>query len=118
VLSTTIACLTILTFTYHQAYDGLLLALPAVALWTADDRAGIGRAVPFGMRCALLALILVPAINYGASDTVIAEVGLTRDGVLWRAITSANSIALTTALALCVAATLRAVAPTPRLARA
>jgi hypothetical protein len=117
-LSTMIACLTILTFTYHQAYDGLLLALPAVALATADDRMGMGRAVPFWIRCALLALMLVPALNYGATDTVLALVGLQREHMLWRLLTSANSIALTAALALAVVATFRAAVPTRRLARA
>ncbi len=107
-LSTTIACLMTLTFTYHQAYDGLLLALPAVALWTADDRAGLGRAVPFVLRCLLVALMLVPAVNYGATETLLRAFGLKSDHGMWRLITSANSIALTAALLLCVLATMRA----------
>jgi len=116
-LSTTIASLTTLAFTYHQAYDGLLLALPAVALWTADDRVGIGRAVPFLLRCVVLALMFVPALNYGATETLIHAGGLNSEHGLWRLITSANSVAVTGALMVCVWATIRASAP-PRLARA
>ena len=61
--------------------------------------------------------MFVPALNYGATETLIHAVGLNSEHGLWRLITSANSVAVTGALMVCVWATIRASAP-PRLARA
>lgn len=91
-LAIALACLTILLPLYHMAYDALLLTLPAVALvaapWRAQPRA----------HGALLALLLVPALNFVATNTVVT--GLEPHGAAWRIVTGINAAALVAALLL------------------
>jgi hypothetical protein len=106
VLGVTTACLAVLVSMYHTDYDALLLTLPITAL-----AAGAGaRTLPPRWRIALLVLLLVPAFNYLATDTVMRAFAL--DGAAWVALTALNGAALLAALLLCVAASLRAPAAT------
>lgn len=86
-----VACLTILLCVHHQAYDALLLALPIAAL--AYDRTAPG--VGPRLRWLLLALLLVPWVNYAATYAFIERWQPT--GVTWGLITSANGGALVAA---------------------
>jgi len=86
-----VACLTILTCIYHQAYDAILLALPMTALalglpWKRAARGGTAA------RLILLALMAVPALNYIATDTVLNH--LDPSPLMRTVITSANGTAL------------------------
>ena len=92
-LSFSLACVTILACTYHQAYDGLLLTLPILALATGriTGTTAAGRVV---CGVALIAM-LVPELNYFATSTVVDVHGIT--GV-WR-----DVIALTNGAAMLVA---------------
>ena len=87
----TTAILTIMLCTYHLAYDGILLAIPiaAIFLGARADRPG-----PWwsGVPLPILALLLVPAVNYLASDTLFER--LTFPPALSAAITVANGVAL------------------------
>ena len=85
-----LVCLTILVAIYHQAYDALLLAQPAVALVT--GRWGRGEVAPAVLRWTVLALLAVPALNYLATNTVVSRLSL--GSPAWLAITAANAIAL------------------------
>jgi hypothetical protein len=85
-----LACLTILVASYHQAYDALLLAQPAVAL--ATGRWGRGAAASPALRWTVLALLAVPAVNYLATRPVAAD--LRPGSAAWLAITAANPAAL------------------------
>ncbi|MFQ5666142.1 MAG: glycosyltransferase family 87 protein [Candidatus Binatia bacterium] len=85
-LSTTLVCLTVLTWTYHQAYDLLLLTLPVTAL-VADQWVPQGLRQP-RLRWVLVILLGVLAVNYLASATVIEGLGLR--GGWWLAATSLN----------------------------
>lgn len=90
--STSLGCLTILACMYHQAYDGLLLTLPIVAL--ATGRIAEGSKVARGVA---LAAMLVPAVNYLATDTVVDALGV---GGAWRSgIASLNGAAVLLAFA-------------------
>ncbi|MFQ5666145.1 MAG: glycosyltransferase family 87 protein [Candidatus Binatia bacterium] len=96
-LSAAVVCLTVLTCTYHQAYDLLLLAWPVTALaagrWKPRPRER-------GMwRWTLLALLAFPAGNYLTSATVIDTIGIT--GIWWTAVASLNGAALLAALSVC-----------------
>ncbi|HKQ97099.1 MAG TPA: glycosyltransferase family 87 protein [Candidatus Polarisedimenticolia bacterium] len=87
----TTAILTLMLCTYHLAYDGILLAIPAAAIFlgTGPGRPGPGWAgVPIG---ALL-LLLVPAVNYLATDTMMERLQFAPG--LEAAITVANGVAL------------------------
>lgn len=102
-LAETIACLTVLAAMHHQIYDMLLLALPVAAL--ASGRLASARGPVRGrMRVALLALLVVPAVNYLAADTAIDYLRLSRPA--WLVVTSADAAAILAALALAVALTL------------
>lgn len=91
-----LVCLTVLIATYHQAYDALLLAQPAVALGA--GRWGRGAVASPVLRWTVLALLAVPAVNYLASSTVAAQL---RPGeAVWLAVTAANPVALLAAWAL------------------
>jgi hypothetical protein len=89
-----VTCLTILLCVHHQAYDALLLALPVAAL--ASDRCA--PAVGPRLRWLLLALLLVPWVNYAATYAFIER--WQPNGVTWGLITSANGAALLAALLL------------------
>lgn len=83
-------CLTLLIGTYHQAYDALLLAQPAVALATGSW--GRGVVAPPALRWTVLALIAIPAVNYLATGTMVS--GLRVGSPAWLAVTAANPVAL------------------------
>jgi hypothetical protein len=85
-----LACLTVLVATYHQAYDALLLAQPAVALGT--GRWGRGGAASAPVRWSVLALLAVPAVNYLATSTVASRLSI--GSPTWLAVTSASPVAL------------------------
>lgn len=89
----TMAILTIMLCTYHLAYDGVLLALPAAAivLGARPDRPGPGWT---GVPAWITMLLLVPAVNYIATDTMMARLGF--PDPLHAAITVANGVALFT----------------------
>jgi hypothetical protein len=91
-----LVCLTLLIGTYHQAYDALLLAQPAVAL--AAGSWGRGVAAPRALRWTVLALLAVPAVNYLATGTMVSE--MTVGGPAWLAVTAANPAALLAAWAI------------------
>jgi hypothetical protein len=80
----------VLVSNYHQAYDALLLALPIVAL------AGGTWAPPWvpgaAWRWTLLALVVVPWVNYLATWSAINTLHL--QGDCWRLATAANAAAL------------------------
>src|SRR5262249_55348953 len=88
-------CLTVLLATYHQAYDVLLLAQPAVALGT--GRWGRGAVASPALRYGVLALLAVPAVNYAATNTVATRLGI--GSPAWVAVTAANPLALLAAWA-------------------
>jgi predicted MFS family arabinose efflux permease len=80
-----VACFAILPFAYHQAYDILLLVLPGTAL--------ICRRVLADMRPAravLLALVLIPAMNYLGSVTAAHFLGIPPDSTGYRLLSSIN----------------------------
>jgi hypothetical protein len=102
-LATMLACMTILSCTYHQIYDALLLTWPltllAVGQW--------GLRVPLSpwLRWSLLALLAVPSVNYLTSATAIAHLGI--NGAAWTAVTSLNGGAVLLSLLICVVVALR-----------
>jgi len=83
-------CLTVLVAMYHQAYDALLLAQPAVALGA--GRWGRDTVAPAALRWIVLGLLAVPAVNYLATNTVASR--LIVGSAAWLAITAANPVAL------------------------
>lgn len=85
-----LVCLTLLIGTYHQAYDALLLAQPAVALWAGSW--GRGVAAPRVLRWVVLALLAVPAVNYLATGTMVSE--MTVGSPTWLVVTAMNPAAL------------------------
>jgi hypothetical protein len=88
-------CLTVLVATYHQAYDALLVAQPAVALGA--GRWGRGAVAPPALRWIALALLALPAVNYLATSTVASR--LIVGSPAWLAITAASPLALLAAWA-------------------
>jgi glycosyl transferase family 87 len=104
-LSLGIACFAILLCVYHQAYDAVLLALPAAALAAPFPAPG-GTGGPPGAATAaagwrrpiLLGLLAVPAVNYLASHTLMRHIDPSR--VVWLLITSANGLAIAAAFVL------------------
>jgi hypothetical protein len=98
-----LVCLTVLVSNYHQAYDALLLALPIAAL------AGGTWAPPWApgaaWRWTLLALVLVPWVNYLATWSFINTFHL--HGDCWRLATAANAAALLAAFGIHLAVAAR-----------
>jgi len=94
-LSNSIACLTVLTCTYHLTYDLLLLALPLTALaidcWAPSHTAT-------ALRWPLIVLLAVPAVNYVSAGRILSSLQI--NGPLWTALTSVNGCALIAALCL------------------
>jgi hypothetical protein len=101
-LSNSVACLSVLTCTYHQAYDLLLLALPLSALVT--NRWAPAEASP-RMRGPLLAVLMVPAFNYLCAGRVLKSLQIT--GGWWTVLTSVNGCMLLTAWCLYLAVVFR-----------
>ncbi len=89
-LAVGLACLTLLIGSYHQAYDGVLLVQPAVALGT--GRWGRGVVAPASLRWAILALIAIPGANYLATGTMTS--GMAVGSPSWLAVTALNPAAL------------------------
>jgi hypothetical protein len=95
-LGASLGCVVMLACTYHQAYDGLVLALPLTAL-------AVGRWAPAGwasarVRWLVFGLLALPVVNYLASGTAIASLGI--GGGWWVAVTSLNGVALLGALSI------------------
>lgn len=89
-LSMSLACLVILSCTYQQGYDLLLLVLPLVALAAGRWAPGKDR---FGSRRWLLLIILtLPMVNYMTAFSVLDRLKLAE--VWWQVITSADGVAL------------------------
>jgi hypothetical protein len=96
-LSAGVISLALLISLYHQAYDALLLVFPVVALLL--GRAGGGIPDTRGAwRIAAVACMLLPAVNYFSSNTLIRYVE--PSPTLWLLITGANGIAVVTAYVL------------------
>ena len=94
-LSNSVACLGILTFAYHQAYDLVLLMLPLTALAT-------GLALPPGrLRWIALVALALPPINYLSTRIGLSYVAI--DSPLRVALLSSNGIALLIALCILLA---------------
>ncbi len=106
-LAECLACFTILISLHHQAYDAVLLALPATALVS-------GRLLPSAhpaLRWGLLALLAVPAFNYLGTYQAIAALGLTGTGRL--AVTSASGAATAVAFFILVTVALKSTTRSP-----
>jgi hypothetical protein len=95
--------LALLLSMYHQAYDTLLLALPAIALVFGSDAAWSG--IPRRERAVLLGLMAVPAGNYLATHTLMKALAPHR--AAWLLITSANGAAIAAAFVLWLALAFR-----------
>lgn len=104
----TTALLTIMLCTYHLAYDGILLAIPAAAIFLGarPERPGPGWS---GLHPGVLALLLVPAVNYLATDTMMERFDFSP--ALETAITVANGVALFVVWVASVMLALRTPAP-------
>jgi hypothetical protein len=103
-LAESVACLTMLTFTHHQFYDILLLALPATAL--ASGRLPLA-AGPAGRwwRWGLVALLAIGAFNHLSSYEVLDGFGIVGPARL--AVVSATGAAITITFLVLVALALR-----------
>jgi hypothetical protein len=99
-ISAVVICLAILTCCYHQAYDVLLLIVPAVAIAAAP--AGSWSGVSTRLRWVVLGLLAVPLVNYAATRSIIDRLDLT--GTAWTLVTALNGLALLAALLLCACA--------------
>lgn len=95
-LALAVACLTILVPLYHITYDALLLVPPLVVL--AAARSAPEWRERRGAHAALLAALLVPALNFVATNGVVAR--LAPYGPAWRLVTGSNATALVVALLL------------------
>jgi hypothetical protein len=84
-------CLAILSSGYHQTYDLVLLALPAVVLLR-DPMATV--VLSRSSRLILLGLLAIIAGNYAASEGALARLGMTTGTSGWRILTSINAVAL------------------------
>ena len=93
-----------LTSTYHQTYDLLLLALPWLA--AATSRLGPATTATPWLRWVVLIALSVPAVNYLVDGWTLGKLHLT--GVWWLAVTSVNGLALLVALFASWALALRA----------
>ena len=84
-------CLAILSSGYHQTYDLVLLALPAVVLLR-DPVATV--VLPRSARLILLGLLAIIASNYAASEGALERLGMATGGRGWQILTSVNAVAL------------------------
>ncbi len=92
-LVTTLVCLTILVFTYQQAYNVLILSLPVAAL-IVDPEASPAPRHP-ALRWMLVGLLLVPFLNFLSTYSALTRLGL--EGWQRTLITSLSGLALCTA---------------------
>jgi hypothetical protein len=99
-LTACIICLAVLTGTYHQTYDALLLTLPALTVTSARWDV-VGGALGRRVRWIVLALIAVPMANYVASYGLIERLGL--EGWAWTAVTTLGAAAVLACFLLLVA---------------
>lgn len=106
-VSTALICVTILGCVYHQGYDGLLLAVPLVALLAQPRAWPLSAAV----RWLLVGLLALPMVNYAATFLMVDGLGLR--GMAWRIVTSLNAAAILAAWLLLVAAALRLIRRPP-----
>jgi hypothetical protein len=102
-VSVAIVCSAVVLCTYHQTYDLLLMAAPAVAM--ATGALASGRAVPAWTRWALGLSLVALASNYLVSGTALARLGLR--GGWWVAVTSLNGAAVLIILGVCISLALR-----------
>ena len=102
-LAPSLACMTIVLCLYHNAYDMLLLTLPLVAAVTAR------RVAPWSTHPALhgclLGCLIVPFVNYLASQSALDALAVGRGTAAWTAIMTTNGLALLFAFAILVAGT-------------
>ncbi len=89
-------CVAILSSGYHQTYDLVLLALPAVVLLR-DPAATI--MLSRSARLILLGLLAIIAGNYAASEGALARLGMATGTRGWQILTSINAAALLLAFA-------------------
>ncbi len=97
-LALLLGSLTVLTASYQQSYNTLLLAAPIVAV--AADRWAPPPWQRPAIRLALLGLLALPAVNYLASYSGATAIG--RYPTFWLIAVSANGAALFVAYLLCV----------------
>jgi hypothetical protein len=102
-LASVIICLAVLAWSYHQAYDEILLAMPLVA--AAAGRWALPDAAVGWVRWTLVALLGASAINYLASENAALALGIS--GGWWTAVASLNSVAVIVSLVLSVFVALR-----------
>ena len=103
-LTSGLIAIAVLLSSYHQAYDALLLALPATAAALGAAPApgpGAGRR----WRAAFVSLSAVPAANYLATNTLVNR--LAPSPRLWLLITCANGAAILAAFLLWLAPAFR-----------
>lgn len=105
VLAASVACATMVSFSYHQNYDLLLLTLPLVA--TIGGVLQLPATGWDGRRVLLPAALTVPFLNYLASGTAQALTGITVGSTSWRLLMSATGGAVLLAFAMLVVATFR-----------
>jgi hypothetical protein len=87
-LAIAITCLAVTLVGFHRGYDLVLLTAPLVALLAPGSYAGASR----GVRRTLLLLYLVPALNWVATESVLAAWEPSR--AFWLLVTSANTLCL------------------------
>ncbi len=84
----------ILVAIYHQAYGCLLLVIPLTAL-ALGEWIPVEMKCPSGVRWLLFGLLLVPAVNYGASQYAATQLQI--GSFLWLVAGIANGVALSAA---------------------
>jgi hypothetical protein len=102
-LAPSLACVTMLICSYHNAYDLLLLTLPLTAAVTARHLAPWS-AHP-ALHVCLLGCLVLPLANYFASDSALGALAVSPGTPAWVAIMSMNGVALLLAFAILVAGT-------------
>jgi hypothetical protein len=109
-----LACFAILLCVYHQAYDAVLLALPAAALLSPVPPGGAAAAAAW-RRLVILGLLAVPAANYLATHTLVRLIDPSH--ALWLLVTTVNGAAIVLAFVLWLGIAIRrppAALPAPR----
>jgi len=89
-----VVSLAILVCIYHQVYCALLLVIPLTAL-VSGELIPPEITCPKWVRWLLLSLLLVPALNWGASQYVMSRLEI--GSFLWFATGAANGVALSAA---------------------
>lgn len=92
-LSASLICVTVLSCTYHQAYDALILTFPLVALVVDGRELPLRLGVP--SRRILIGLMTIPAVNYLASMWGMGL--LAGHNAWWQFVITLNSAAVLTA---------------------